>query len=146
MDYLPVTLANSSSTEAASVSGGADESRTVLRARSLRFLERIFAPLFKPGKPRFFSVARNSLPARETWTNATRTNRNRSQRRKSSSGNLQQNTVSMIVEELPLTFGERPNVDRPTCFDPHLLQGRSMRYWRDNEIAGVLKPDKAPVE
>jgi len=63
-----------------------------------------------------------------------------------SSGNSQQNGIAVKFEKLPLAFGEGPDIDHSLRFNTHPLQGRFVGDRRDDEVAGILKPDKSTVE
>ena len=62
------------------------------------------------------------------------------------SGNSQQDGVAVKFKKLLLAFGEGPYVDRPLRFNAHPVQRGLVRDRRDDEIPGILKPDKSTVE
>jgi len=52
----------------------------------------------------------------------------------------------MKFKKLSLTISKRTDVRDPLRFEIHPLQGRLLGDRRDNEISGILKPDKSAIE
>ena len=52
----------------------------------------------------------------------------------------------MKLKKLSLAIGKGTDVGGPLRFEAHPLQGRLVGDRRDDEISGILKPDKSAVE
>ena len=58
----------------------------------------------------------------------------------------QQDGVPMVVQELPLSLGERADIDDTPRLNAHPVQGGLVRDRRHNQRAGILEADEPAVE
>jgi len=58
----------------------------------------------------------------------------------------QQHRVPMVVQELPLSLGERADIHNTLRLDTHSVSGRLVCDRRHNQSAGIFETDEPAIE